>query len=98
MACHHWISVCADAPVAVLARTAAAATDDSRIRDIVEIPPNEALSIYRQGARLQCVCFISVWLQSTKTAQRAQPLKRVRALTRHPDAAQPQTQLNPRRR
>ena len=35
MACHHWISVCAWAPDA-LASTAAAATDDRRIRVIAK--------------------------------------------------------------
>src|SRR5947207_8331516 len=42
MACHHWISVCAEALLA-LARTAAVATDDKRIRVIVKsLPKNPA--------------------------------------------------------
>src|SRR5437773_596554 len=42
MACHHWISVCAEALLA-LASTAAVATDDKRIRVIVKsLPENPA--------------------------------------------------------
>src|SRR3569833_3085389 len=39
IACHHWISVCAAAPCALASTAAAAATDDSRIRDMIDKPP-----------------------------------------------------------
>ena len=38
----------------------AAATDDSRMRDMTISLPETAPSMYRRGARLQCVCYVSV--------------------------------------
>ena len=48
MACHHWISVWAAAPCAVVS-AATAATDDNRIRDM-PVPPKEGRPRYRRAA------------------------------------------------
>jgi len=58
MACHHWISVCAEAPAALVRTAAAVATDDKRIRVIVKsLPENPAdVSTDRKTAMCPFYC------------------------------------------